>query len=72
MEAFGEGHRGTSEEAISCTSTMKAGKQLRLFRHTDKAACSLRLTSLSRIVASSYSEELGVEIFGPWQKSSMD
>jgi dihydrofolate reductase len=57
MEAFGEGHRGTSEEAISCTSTMKAGKQLRLFRHTDEAACSLRLTSPSRIVASSYSEE---------------
>jgi dihydrofolate reductase len=57
MEAFGEGHRGTSEEAISYTSTMKARTQLRLFRHTDKAARSLRLTSLSRTVASSYSEE---------------
>jgi hypothetical protein len=33
-----------------------------VMRHTDKAACSLRLTSVSPIVASGYSEEPGAEI----------
>jgi len=33
-----------------------------VIRYTDKTACSLRLISLSRIVASTYSEAPGAEI----------
>jgi hypothetical protein len=49
-----------------CIVTMRVGSRRvvsepSVMRHTDKAA-SLRLTSLSRIFASSYSEEPGAEI----------